>query len=62
MIENCGRRDEKPDYSYLEEVKFNMHYARWFRPILGAALACMLLVMLSVLDQYNMISHFKALY
>jgi len=62
VIENCTRRDEKPDDLYLEEVKFNMHYARWFRPILGVALACSLLVMLSVLDQYSMISHFKALY
>jgi len=63
VIENChGQRGKGADSTYLSEVKFNMHYAKWFRPILGVSLTIMLLVTLSICDEFHMISHFKALY
>ena len=50
VIENCRSVEKETDTAYLQEVKFNMHYAKWFRPILGISLTVLLLVFLSLAD------------
>jgi len=62
VIENCRTSEKEADIAYLHEAKYNMHYAKWFRPILGISLTVLLLVAISMADEFNMISYFKALY
>lgn len=62
VIENSFSKDAKTGETYLSETKFNMQYAKWFRPILGLSLTILLLVVLSVCDEFGLVSYFKALY
>merc|ERR1712038_1865005 len=62
VIEDCIDKDEKTDQAYLAEAKFNMQYAKWFRPVLGVSLTILVLVGLMICDRYKLISYFKALY
>ena len=47
---------------FLEEMKENMNYAKWFRPVLGASLSVIIFVMLTVFDESGLIKAFKLLY
>ena len=47
---------------FLEEMKENMNYAKWFRPVLGASLSVIIFVMLTVFDEFGLIKAFKLLY
>lgn len=44
---------------YLEEMKYNMNYAKWFRPILGSSLTIILVIVLRILDEFGLIKTFK---
>ena len=44
---------------YFEEMKYNMNYAKWFRPILGGTLTIILVVVLRILDEFGLIKTFK---
>jgi len=46
----------------LAEARNDMHYAKWFRPILGLALTLVLLITMSMAERLNLISSLKALY
>ena len=58
MISNCTEGSDTKDH-YLEEMKYNMNYAKWFRPILGGTLTIILVIVLRILDEFGLIKTFK---
>lgn len=64
QIEIFERGTSKEYYSeaYLEEVKFNMWYAKWFRPVLGLTLTVLILFLLVILDQIGALLALKEFY
>lgn len=62
IITNSTTKIEVTGDQFLTEIKNDMQYAKWFRPILGLGLALTLLLLLMLAEQYHLIVYLKALY